>query len=146
MDKKINTRSIKYLDYRWGLGAEHEMQLFHINRNSENKYISDSNVIFDSQESTCLLTYNLNKNNQDSNGTCCKAISSDNKCYHNHPEIKKILPKNNLDSNDLEFLNNVPWLGVFKGLDSEVGFNHSEEGCTVYTVRYLIFIQSFSSS
>ena len=106
-DREINTRSQKYLDYTWGLGAEHEMQLFHIARNSEDKGITESKIIFDSQESTCLLTYNP-KEKASSKSTCCKALK--NKCYHQHPEIKKLLSKMpTLEKKDLDFLKNVPW-------------------------------------
>ena len=38
-DRELNTRSTKYLNYTWGLGAEHEMQLFHISRDSEKRVL-----------------------------------------------------------------------------------------------------------
>ena len=56
-DRKLNTRSITYENYTWGLGAEHEMQLFHISRESKTEGITTSNIIFDSQESNCLLVH-----------------------------------------------------------------------------------------
>ena len=109
-DRKLNTRSQKYLDYTWGLGAEHEMQLFHIDRKSEEKGITESRIIFDSQESTCLLTHNT-KHAVGKKGTCCKALAAEKGlCYHKHPEIKPLLPKIPvLDDKDLEFLKTVPW-------------------------------------
>ena len=106
-DREINTRSKKYLNYTWGLGAEHEMQLFHISRNSNKKGITESKILFDSQESTCLLTCNP-KEKRDSKSTCCKALKG--KCYHQHPEIKNLLSKMpTLDKKDLDFLKDVPW-------------------------------------
>jgi len=47
----------------WGLGIEHEMQLFHKNING----MKNTNIMFDSQESTCVLT-----NEKDPAGACCK--------------------------------------------------------------------------
>ena len=55
-DRELNTRSKTYLNYTWGLGAEHEMQLFHIARDADKKGIASSNILFNAQESTCLLT------------------------------------------------------------------------------------------
>ncbi len=43
----------------WGLGLEHEMQLFHQSKKN--------NIIFDSQESTCFLL-----NESIKSGVCCK--------------------------------------------------------------------------
>lgn len=47
----------------WGLGVEHEMQLFHKSRQG----MKNTNILFDSQESACILT-----NDQDPAGACCK--------------------------------------------------------------------------
>ena len=61
----------KSLDYKWGLGIEHEMQLFHnskdYNIRGKDKPVKYGNVIFDSQESTCHLT-----NDRHPQGACCK--------------------------------------------------------------------------
>lgn len=106
-DRELNTRSIKYLNYTWGIGAEHEMQLFHISRDSDKKGISQSNILFNSQESTCLLTCQETKNRSLSAPACCQTVE---KCYHKHPETKKILNKlPKLESKEIEFLRNVPW-------------------------------------
>ena len=48
----------------WGLGVEHEMQLFHRPHSGMRK----ANILFDSQESTCFLTGDM-----DPTGSCCKA-------------------------------------------------------------------------
>lgn len=50
----------------WGLGVEHEMQLFHKSRQG----MKNTNILFDSQESACILT-----NDKDSAGACCKTKS-----------------------------------------------------------------------
>lgn len=39
-------------EYNWGLGVEHEMQLFHVPKSG----MKNSNIVFDAQESTCFLT------------------------------------------------------------------------------------------
>jgi hypothetical protein len=105
-DRELNTRSTKYLNYTWGLGAEHEMQLFHISRDSAKKGIAESNILFNSQESTCLL---ISRDKSKENApACCRTLTE--KCYHQHPETKKLLSKiPKLESKDIEFLRNVPW-------------------------------------
>ena len=106
-DRELNTRSTKYLNYTWGIGAEHEMQLFHISRDSDKKGIAQSNILFNAQESTCLLTCKEKKNIKLSAPSCCLTLK---KCYHQHPETKKILPKiPKLESKEIEFLRNIPW-------------------------------------
>ena len=47
----------------WGLGIEHEMQLFHKSPSG----MKNTNILFDSQESACFLT-----NEKDESGSCCK--------------------------------------------------------------------------
>ena len=109
-DRELNTRSKTYLNYTWGLGAEHEMQLFHIARDSNKKGIATSNILFNAQESTCLLTTREKKKIKDSADACCSGLAVNDKCYHLHPDTKKVIqevPK--LESKDIEFLRNVPW-------------------------------------
>ena len=45
-DRELNTRSKTYLNYTWGIGAEHEMQLFHIARDADKKGIANSTILF----------------------------------------------------------------------------------------------------
>ena len=59
----------------WGLGVEHEMQLFHKARSG----MKNTNILFDSQESTCYMT-----NEKES---CCKPYK--NKCNNFTNEAKK---------------------------------------------------------
>jgi hypothetical protein len=106
-DKDLDVSSIKYKDYKWGLGAEHEMQLFHISKSSSDKGITESKIIFDSQESTCLLTYRPG-DKVSKNGTCCKKLKPI--CYHEHSAVKKLIPKKQLiNDKDIKWLKTVPW-------------------------------------
>lgn len=50
----------------WGLGIEHEMQLFH----KSSAGMKNTNIMFDSQESTCFLV-----NDKDPEGACRKKIN-----------------------------------------------------------------------
>ena len=92
----------------WGLGIEHEMQIFHQGKDVNNKKNFDNaNIIFDSQEATCLITDDL-----DAQGACRKKISPD----INMLEIKKMIPKssilgnkNKLTKNEKEFLESIDW-------------------------------------
>ena len=89
----------------WGMGLEHEVQLFHINqKETGGADLSKSNIIFDSQESTCFLT----RDKQD-NGPCCKMRKK--KCYNKDPQTKKQYEdtKPKITENDRTFLNEVPW-------------------------------------
>ena len=56
-DEKLDINPKQFKDYNWGLGVEHEMHLFHISKKSNSLDISDSNILFDSQEATCYLTH-----------------------------------------------------------------------------------------
>jgi hypothetical protein len=60
----------------WGLGIEHEMQLFHKAQSG----MQNTNILFDSQESTCFMT------NEES--SCCK-MKKNNKCDNFTEEAKK---------------------------------------------------------
>ena len=112
-DRKLNTRSITYENYTWGLGAEHEMQLFHISRESKTEGITTSNIIFDSQESNCLLVHqDIQKKGLEAikKSHCCKQLDKYGYCYHTHPKIKSLLDKiPKLEKKDSDFLRNVPW-------------------------------------
>ena len=108
-DKKsvLKQLNIKSRTINWGMGLEHEVQFFHININNSTGRIDDitrSNIIFDSQESTCFLTRDTSEK-----GSCCKMLKG--KCYHQDKDAKKYFKtgKNILTDNEKEFLNKIPW-------------------------------------
>lgn len=106
--RELNTRSKKYLNYTWGVGAEHEMHLFHISRNSAKKGIVESKILFNAQESTCLLTSVEQNQIKLSEPACCSSLKDH--CYNDHPHTKELLSKiPKLESKDIEFLRSVPW-------------------------------------
>ena len=77
-------------DYLWGLGVEHEMQLMHVPLSG----MADSHIMFDSQESTCQLTGDM-----ESAGSCCKGVKNCKK-----PESNKYLTEQ-----ERKWLNNIDW-------------------------------------
>ena len=96
-DLDISSNSIN-----WGIGVEHEAQLFHISKNTGS--FKNTNILFDSQESTCYLTHDKSKN-----GSCCKMIKDD-RCYYDIPEIKKLIKSRvRLNKDDEEWLKKIPW-------------------------------------
>ena len=79
----------------WGLGVEHEMQLFH----KSSSGMKNTNIIFNSQESTCFLT-----NERDS---CCKARQ---KCNDFTEEASKYKTKDfGLTDEEKRFIENTTW-------------------------------------
>ena len=79
----------------WGLGVEHEMQLFH----KASSGMKNTNIMFNSQESTCFLT-----NERDS---CCKTKV---KCNDFTNESKKYKIKDfGLTDEEKEFIENTQW-------------------------------------
>jgi hypothetical protein len=71
----IDTKDVSLL---WGLGVEHEMQIFHLGKQvkmhplqAHKKQASlnyeSANILFDSQESTCFISGDMHKS-----GACCK--------------------------------------------------------------------------
>ena len=88
-NKRLDTKSKKSKSFEWGIGAEHEMHLFHITKDSKDGDITKSNILFDSQEATCFLLYDKNKDNNSQH--CCKGLKRGS-CYHNHMYYKKLLP------------------------------------------------------
>ena len=99
---KLNTKS---RGINWGIGVEHEAQLFHIGKGG----IKDANILFDAQESTCYLT--LDKDRKQ--GSCCKNVifpNGEKGCYFELKNYKKIFnDRVKLSKEDAEFLKNVPW-------------------------------------
>lgn len=88
----------------WGLGLEHEVQFFHINRlENGGTDLSKSNIIFDTQESTCFLTRDYTEK-----GSCCKFKK---KCYHKDKLTKKhyTKPRSRISEADKKFLEEIPW-------------------------------------
>ena len=79
----------------WGLGIEHEMQLFH----KASSGMKNTNIMFNSQESTCFLT-----NERDS---CCKTKV---KCNDFTNESKKYKIKDfGLTDEEKLFIENTTW-------------------------------------
>lgn len=79
-------------EYTWGLGVEHEMQVFHIPKSGP----IDGNIMFDSQESTCYLT-----GDKSEEGSCCKTKGSE--CYKSgHGSVK-------LKADEHKWLSNIDW-------------------------------------
>lgn len=92
----------KEMIFNWGLGLEHEMQIFHQshtyfkNKNS----IAYGNIMFDSQENTCLLTGDM-----DPQGACCKKRDE---CTY-FPKTKKDKVNTPLSKRELEWLGKMDW-------------------------------------
>ncbi len=89
---------------QWGLGVEHEMQIFHKGKGGW----ENSNIIFDSQESTCFVT----GDDKDKAGACCK-LGPGNQCYY-HPKSamlrKEIFKKTDkLTKEEYDFLMSIDW-------------------------------------
>ena len=99
----VNTKS---RGINWGMGLEHEVQLFHVNNKNDSKPkfdIDSANIIFDSQESTCFLTRDTSEK-----GPCCKLTR---KCYHEHDSVREIYSnfKPNITDEEKKFLQSIPW-------------------------------------
>jgi hypothetical protein len=95
---KLDTKSGSV---NWGLGVEHEAQLFHINKKEMESY-KNTNMLFDSQESTCYLTNDLSKK-----GSCCRGLKG---CYTDNKTVKKLMKNRvKLSKKDDEWLKAIPW-------------------------------------
>ena len=106
-NKRLDTKSKKSKSFEWGIGAEHEMHLFHITKDSENGDITKSNILFDSQESTCFLL--SSKQNKEESQHCCKGLKTGS-CYHQHMAWKELLPnKSIISQKEREYLEKVEW-------------------------------------
>jgi len=92
----------KTLNYKWGLGLEHEMQLFHKKSVFKNNIddVNYGNIIFDSQESSCYLTGDI-----DEQGSCCK-LKKDRCSKFPTRNGKLISP---LNKDELEWLSKIDW-------------------------------------
>lgn len=93
---------------QWGLGVEHEMQIFHAGSPAKGPEGFDAaNIIFDSQESTCFITGDNHKQ-----GACCK-LAPGNTCYY-HPATSKLRkmvfrPTDKLTKEEQAFLSSLDW-------------------------------------
>jgi len=100
--KELN---VKERPMNWGLGLEHEVQLFHINKlENGGTDLSKSNIIFDTQESTCFLTRDISET-----GSCCKLKKK--RCYNKDKltkkHYKKLSPR--ITPSEKKFLQEIPW-------------------------------------
>ena len=79
----------------WGLGVEHEMQLFHKSKGG----MKDTNIMFNSQESTCFLT--------NEHESCCK---TKRKCNDFRDDANKFNKKDfGLTDEEKRFIENTQW-------------------------------------
>ena len=89
-DIDVNDRTVL-----WGLGVEHEMQLFHKSKSG----MKNTVILFDSQESTCYIS-----GDKDKVGACCKMRE---KCY-DHLTRKQISDLG-VTNEEFRYLNNMQW-------------------------------------
>ena len=112
----IDTNDVSLL---WGLGVEHEMQIFHLGkqvkmspliahkRQADLNY-ENANILFDSQESTCFISGDMHPS-----GACCK-LHPDGKghcSYHPTGRLKKQIfgSQDKLTNEELNFLKAIDW-------------------------------------
>lgn len=102
---KVNASSRQL---QWGLGVEHEMQLFHAGKPTKGpEGFDNANIIFDSQESTCFITGDNHKQ-----GACCK-LNPGGSCYY-HPATSKLRKmvfrkSDKLSGEEQAFLGSLDW-------------------------------------
>ena len=101
-----NEVETKTRHFNWGIGLEHEMQLFHISKSKDVEDVSRSNILFDSQESTCFLLKDKSKE-----GPCCKLMTRNGStCYNNNPKTKKLFKAGvKISEKVKEWLKTIPW-------------------------------------
>ena len=113
-DKLFNAYSKENLF--WGLGVEHEMQIFHLGKKIDmtpqeahktqiRHDYSAAKILFDSQESTCFITGDMDKA-----GACCKSVPGG--CSYSPPaSIRKLLfsKKDKLSTEEHDFLMSLDW-------------------------------------
>lgn len=93
---------------QWGLGVEHEMQIFHAGKPTGGVEGFDrANIIFDSQESTCFITGDKEKQ-----GACRKLAPGGSSYYY--PATKKLKklvfrPSDKLSTEEHDFLKALDW-------------------------------------
>lgn len=110
--KKPSTKKTKKPELMWGFGIEHEMQIFHSGR---------ENIIFDVQESACLVTgddgdfpdlTDEERKKEKASSACCKKMG--NTCYYypKSEEERKLLfnkKQNRLTEKEFDLLLNLDW-------------------------------------
>lgn len=79
----------------WGLGIEHEMQLFHLAPTG----MKNTHIMFDSQESTCFLSGDMHQV-----GSCCKMQKP---CFYHPKKEDDDFVKLNIE--ERRFLSNMQW-------------------------------------
>ena len=84
----------------WGIGIEHETQLFHKSPSG----MKNTNIIFDSQESSCFLT-----NEKNESGSCCKTRESMFGQCDDFSEDAKKYKNINLTEEERLYLVNMDW-------------------------------------
>jgi hypothetical protein len=101
---------IKDTSLMWGLGVEHEMQIFHQGAGASKDNFEKANIIFDSQESTCFIS-----GDKHAQGACCKKVPG-KMCYFSRNDIKtKAMrekfntKRNKLTKDELDFLLALDW-------------------------------------
>jgi hypothetical protein len=88
-------------NYAWGLGVEHEMQLFHVPPSG----MKNANILFDSQESTCFLT-----GDYEESGSCTKLRKTGEEYYAPSVKDRKILSKKDqLTDEEYKWLLSTDW-------------------------------------
>ena len=112
----IDTKDVSLL---WGLGVEHEMQIFHLGKQVKMHPVQAhkkqatlnyeaANILFDSQESTCFISGDMHKS-----GACCKLHpdGEGNCSYHPTGRLKKQIfgTRDKLTDEELEFLKAIDW-------------------------------------
>lgn len=103
----------------WGLGVEHEMQIFHLGKSVKMPSLTAhkkqatlnyeiANILFDSQESTCFIS-----GDDDEQGACCKLHpDGEGHCsFYPTGRLKKQIfgKKDKLTNEELEFLKSLDW-------------------------------------
>lgn len=112
----IDTKDVSLL---WGLGVEHEMQIFHLGKSVKmnpllaHKRQADlnyeaANILFDSQESTCFIS-----GDDHPSGACCKLHpdGTGHCTYHPTGRLKKQIfgTQDKLTNEEQEFLESIDW-------------------------------------
>jgi hypothetical protein len=110
--KMISSPLVKYNNdsklINWGLGVEHEMQLFHQDKSG----MKNTNILFDSQESTCFLTGDIDEKGVSS---CNKLVKrEDKKKLYEYPTglSKQLIFRKESDKltpEEMYFLKNMDW-------------------------------------
>ena len=95
----------------WGLGIEHEMHIFHQGIGVAKNNFEKSNIMFDSQESTCFLSSSAEA--KEEQGACQKMRTNLGKEPYYHPTKKisnKLLKgKNKVSVEEQDFLESIDW-------------------------------------